>query len=1132
MPTPTSLPRFSEQQEAALLRFDASWNNPGVQQLRAEYPSEVDEAFLLELIRIDAQKRVATGMTADEALYLEAFPMLQNDAALLQKVRAISFIPMQTGDSVLRALAATTPVLQQVNLPALDPQATTSESPSTLPEHRYKLEGEIARGGMGAVLRGRDEDLGREIAVKVMLQNHAGKTELLQRFVDEAQIAGQLQHPGITPVYELGRFPDQRPYFTMKLVRGETLAKLLKDRTDPASERPRFLKIFEQICQTLAYAHTRKVIHRDLKPHNIMVGSFGEVQVMDWGLAKVLNTPDVSGAMTSRPSDISEASEGSVQTKRSSGNSTDIPNTQTGSVLGTPAYMAPEQARGDIDQLDERADVFGLGAILCEVLTGQPPYVGESGLEIYRQAVDAELADAMKRLDQCGADRELVSLAKQCLSVNREDRPRDASELTKNLASYLHSVEERLKQAELTAVKATTKAEEESKRRRITLQLATGILLTLLAGLAASLWQMNRAMAAEELARENEGIAKDQRKQAIANADKATQERDRAEKEKANAVAVRDFLRNQLISRASVWEQSNLARVPANKLGTPRHDMTVRELLNLAAKEFSPETIEAKFPKQGEVQAEILDTIGEAYESVSDFEKAIRFIKAATDLRERIAGPEHPETLASHINLAFIYMAASRQGEAIGVVLKTLGRVESILEKGQSGVRDDASDQAMNSVLQAVERRLDLRRFHLPGITLGVAEGAMALLQVGKGLPRLKRFAELVEARYGIDDRRAVFAKLMVAFAHHAMGQVSTAISMYEQLLTVAQRMFADDNTMLIGLRIVLGISYYAQGVKPAETIKLFETSYGQLQRILGDNHPHTLNTAGTLAGVYQDNKRLPEAIVLLEKVSKGQEVTLGTDHFVTLTTQVNLAHAYHQAGRLTEAITLNQTVLQKERTSLGEEHRHTLVTMNNLASALNDANRLPEAIKLLEAARDVQVKRQGAGHSDTLATLNNLADSYQKAGRLPEAIKLFEQVCIASITRIGIGHRLTNISLNNLAKAYQAAGLVKQAEVVRQLCIDIRDKKHLPQWLTSIAQFTIGSTLLVQKKYVDAEPLLLKGFEGMAREKAMLSQDKLRLSEALDRLIQLYTETNKPDEVKKWQAEKAKLNKTPEKKP
>ena len=153
---------------------------------------------------------------------------------------------------------------------------------------RVQLLGEIARGGMGVVLKGRDPDLGRDLAVKVLLEAHKEKPDLVRRFVEEAQIGGQLQHPGVVPVYELGTFGDRRPYFTMKLVKGQTLAELLAERKSPADDLPRFLAIFEQICQTMAYAHARDVIHRDLKPSNVMVGSFGEVQVMDWGLAKVL----------------------------------------------------------------------------------------------------------------------------------------------------------------------------------------------------------------------------------------------------------------------------------------------------------------------------------------------------------------------------------------------------------------------------------------------------------------------------------------------------------------------------------------------------------------------------------------------------------------------------------------------------------------------------------------------------------------------------------------------------------------------------------------------------------------------------------------------------------------------------
>ena len=153
---------------------------------------------------------------------------------------------------------------------------------------RLQLLGEVARGGMGVIIKGRDRDLGRDLAVKVLLEQHRENPDLIRRFVEEAQISGQLQHPGVVPVYELGTLADRRPYFAMKLVKGRTLAALLAERAGPAEDQPRLLGIFEQVCLTMAYAHVRGVIHRDLKPSNIMVGSFGEVQVMDWGLAKVL----------------------------------------------------------------------------------------------------------------------------------------------------------------------------------------------------------------------------------------------------------------------------------------------------------------------------------------------------------------------------------------------------------------------------------------------------------------------------------------------------------------------------------------------------------------------------------------------------------------------------------------------------------------------------------------------------------------------------------------------------------------------------------------------------------------------------------------------------------------------------
>jgi serine/threonine-protein kinase len=352
---------------------------------------------------------------------------------------------------------------------------------------RYQLQGEIARGGMGAVLRGRDVDLGRDLAVKVLLEKYVDRPEVARRFIEEAQIGGQLQHPGVVPVYDIGRF-GQRPFFTMKLVKGHTLAALLAERADPAAYRPRFLGIALQVAQTLAYAHAKGVIHRDLKPANVMVGSFGEVQVMDWGLAKVLAEGGV--ADEEKAGRLAAAEGTQIRTARSSGSGVGT-ETEAGSLLGTPAYMPPEQANGDIAHLDRRADVFGLGAILCELLTGKPPYVGRSYEEVRRKACNGDLAEAAARLDACGADAELIALTKSCLAPEAIDRPKDAHAVADGLTAYLNGVQERLHQAELAEAEAKAKAIEEAKRRRLTLALTGTVLLALTLGGGGWLWVKN-----------------------------------------------------------------------------------------------------------------------------------------------------------------------------------------------------------------------------------------------------------------------------------------------------------------------------------------------------------------------------------------------------------------------------------------------------------------------------------------------------------------------------------------------------------------------------------------------------------------------------------------------------------------
>jgi tetratricopeptide (TPR) repeat protein len=356
---------------------------------------------------------------------------------------------------------------------------------------------------MGVIWKGRDPHLGRDLAIKVLKGELAGKPTAEQRFVEEAQVGGQLQHPGIVPVHDLGRLADGRPYFAMKLVKGRTLADLLADRAPVAiapsspGDRGKFLRHFLQVCQTIAYAHAKGVIHRDIKPSNVMVGPFGEVLVMDWGLAKVLTRGGVADEerATLACRTASREREGQeepafIQTARSGTGS----DTLAGSVMGTLSYMSPEQASGEIDKLDERADVFGLGAVLCEILTGQPPYVADSMESVREMAIRGQLDDAFARLGACCADLELVNLCKRCLSTRREARPRRADEVAGAIAAYLAGVEERAQQAEIDRAATEAELKEQTKRWRI--QAALGAALAILVALGGAFgWWIDRQAA-------------------------------------------------------------------------------------------------------------------------------------------------------------------------------------------------------------------------------------------------------------------------------------------------------------------------------------------------------------------------------------------------------------------------------------------------------------------------------------------------------------------------------------------------------------------------------------------------------------------------------------------------------------
>lgn len=262
----------------------------------------------------------------------------------------------------------------------------------------YEILGTIARGASGTVYRARDVRLGREVAIKVARGDQ-------QHFYRAVLIHARLAHPGIAQLHEADQLPDGRAFASMTLVRGSTLADIVRERGSPLEGRPQLIAAFARVCEALAYVHSRGVIHRNLTPHKVMIGAFGEVQLIGWGQARVLGEPEP-------------------------------PPMYAEMVMGAPVYMAPEQIRNE--HAGARTDVFYLGGLLCFILTGRPTHASDGILvDLVTRVADGDYSETFARLDASGADPELIAVAKRCLAPKPADRFADASEVVNALPAHL-----------------------------------------------------------------------------------------------------------------------------------------------------------------------------------------------------------------------------------------------------------------------------------------------------------------------------------------------------------------------------------------------------------------------------------------------------------------------------------------------------------------------------------------------------------------------------------------------------------------------------------------------------------------------------------------------------------------------
>lgn len=350
------------------------------------------------------------------------------------------------------------------------PQRRGNAAPQTFADGariagRYSVLRSLGRGGMGNIILAHDATLERDVAIK--LPAGASAPDALARFAHEARILGRLEHPNIVPVHDLGRTEDGRPFFAMRAVAGTTLHDWIVAGREPGLARR--VQIAIAVCDAIAFAHARGVVHRDLKPHNVMLGPFGEVQVLDWGLAKERGGPDVAAGRAGRA--FADPERG-------------MHVTADGHAFGTPSYCAPEQARGEVEAVDELSDVFGLGAILHHLLGGRPLYYGATRHdreEVLERARNAQINDERFEDAPWKVPQDLIAVCRKATAARKEDRYRGAAELRADLQAFLDG------RAVTARAKGPVDAAWRWIKRRPALAMIS-VLAMIALGLLVSLW--------------------------------------------------------------------------------------------------------------------------------------------------------------------------------------------------------------------------------------------------------------------------------------------------------------------------------------------------------------------------------------------------------------------------------------------------------------------------------------------------------------------------------------------------------------------------------------------------------------------------------------------------------------------
>jgi len=961
----------------------------------------------------------------------------------------------------------------------------------------YRILQKLGEGGCGVVyMAEQTEPVRRRVALKVIKLGMDTK-QVIARFEAERQALALMDHPNIAKVLDAGATTTGRPYFVMELVKGIRITAYCDKNHLSAHER---LLLFIQVCQAIQHAHQKGIIHRDVKPSNILVTLHDGVpvpKVIDFGIAKATDQPLTEKTVF----------------------------TALGHFMGTPAYMSPEQAELSGLDIDTRSDIYALGVLLYELLTGRTPFDAkellEAGLDAMRRRIrEEEPMRPSTRLSTL-ANADLTQVAEQrrsepskltrfvrgdldwivmkCLEKDRRRRYETANGLAMDIRRYLGN-----EPVVACPPGAAYRFRKLVRRNKLAFAATGAVAAALVVGLGLATIMFCREAKARSQAQAQERQAKDA---------------------ESNTRAILEFFQRHVLAVPR----------PTGEPNAISRDVTVREALIEAEKQIGP-----TFSNQPMIEAQLRETLGETFWYLGDTERSLNQFERAMQLFQAELGPNAKHTLVVMNNLANAY-------ENIGEFERALRLAEAVASRLQE--------------TEGMESRETLIAMH------GLALLYHSMGEDRRALPIELRTLEFRKKALGPIDSDTLSSMDGLAIIYRSLGQISNAITIGEETVALARTNLGPDDPMTLSAMGNLANSYQGSG-RVKDALPLRKEVVEHRSRIYGADNPSTLISMMNLATAYEMDGDIKEAIELHEETLRLRRLKLRPDDPAIYYSMHNLAAAYSSGGRLPDGIALEQEVIDGRSKKIGLDHPDTLQSMSSLAIYYQEDRQFSNAIRMAEQTLALAEGRSETNSPATLEYLHRLAFAYYDAGQWSNAIPRLQQAMQRYQAQSGDGSGAMLTEMNRLGVAYIRTGQTNKAaelwqgflasqknapeadalttagnlaQLATQLlernrpfeaeqparsCLALREKFAPDDWRTFNTRSLLGGCLLGLKQYEDAAPLLHSGYEGMKQREAMIpAVARIRLRESIERLAQLHEALGEPEKAADWEKKLAEFD-------